>query len=290
MQMKKIIKRLPLLSWLLIPGIALWASTSYLIYFISRPSEPTVLGQTTYQTVPGQTTRSISETPTTINNQEKFFWKKEGLVTLWFDDAWESQYSLAYPSLEQRGFKAALAVPTNLVGYEAYMDWHEIQRLQYKGWEITSHTRSHACELDKDNPNSLDYEIAGGKQDLLSKGLRAEIFVSPCGVKSALMDEVVKKSHLAERTSEQGFNPLPIADPYYLKVQTIRVSTNSHEVITWLNEASKNKSWLILAFHQIGSGGEEYSTTPETLRAILDLIENSDLSVVLPSQVLSIKL
>lgn len=279
--MGKLFKRLPLLCWLFMPIIALVVSTSYLISYVSHPSEPTVLGQAA---------RSIiEESELAVNNQEKLVWEGEGLVTLWFDDAWESQYSLGYPALEERGFEAALAVPTNLVGYEAYIDWHEIQKLQYKGWEITSHTRSHTCELDKSNPNSLDYEIAGGRQDLISKGLRAEIFVSPCGVNSAEMDEVVKKTHLAQRTTEPGLNPLPLSDPYHLKVRTIQKTTTVKEVADWLNEASKNPSWLILAFHQIGSGGEEYSTTPETLRAILDLIETSGLSVVLPSQVLTIK-
>jgi len=278
--MEKITKRLSLLSWLFIPAMALWASTNYLIGYISHPSEPTVLGQAA---------RSIAEAPLTVNNQEKFAWEGEGLITLWFDDAWESQYSLAYPALEERGFKAALAVPTNLVGYESYMDWHEIQKLQYRGWEITSHTRNHTCELDRFGQQTLDYEIVGARQDLEKAGVRAEIFVSPCGVNSAEMDEVVKKSHLAQRISDPGLNPLPLSDSYHLKVRTIQKTTTVKEAADWLNEARKSQSWLIITFHQIGSGGEEYSTTPETLREILDLIEISGLSVVLPSQVLSIK-
>lgn len=279
--MGKIINSLLLLSWLFIPVVALWASTSYLISYLRHPSKPTVLGQVS---------RSFGQESTlAANNLEKLTWKGEGLVTLWFDDAWESQYSLAYPSLEERGMKAALAVPTNLVGYETYMDWHEIQKLQYKGWEMTSHTRSHTCELDRFDEQTLDYEIVGARYDLEKAGLLAEIFVSPCGVESPQMDAVVKKSHLAQRTSESGFNPLPIANPYYLKAQIIRFTTTGQEVENWLNEARKSRSWLIIAFHQIGYGGEEYSVTPETLREILDLIENSGLSVVLPSQVLSIK-
>lgn len=68
-------------------------------------------------------------------------------VTLTFDDGYESTYSIAYPILREKGFKATVFIVTDLIGKiwngKRLMNTEQIRDLHRNGWEIGSHTKSH---------------------------------------------------------------------------------------------------------------------------------------------------
>ena len=216
-----------------------------------------------------------------------FNWNGEGVVTIWFDDAWLTQYEVAYPILLSKNIKATLAVPTDSVGEKNYMGWWHIEKLQYDGWEINSHTRSHSCEGEFDNKR-LASEFLGSKIDLENHKLLAENFVAPCGVITPEILETVKGHYLSLRTSGPGANPIPVADPYSLKTYVLNNSTTLDYVKNLINDAKSEKYWLLLAFHQIDNSGTKYAITPELFTQIVDEIEKSGLQIALPIQVLNI--
>lgn len=277
-------KRWSLVTWLFIPLLLVWLSTNYLIGVIhpdiNWPSSD-LPSQNSIKEVPIQQPKIVIP---------KYKWQGTGLVTLWFDDAWTSQYTDAFPILEKNGLKGALAVPTGLVGYDDYMGWSQIKRLQYKGWEITSHTRTHSCTLNKDSVAKVENELHGAEKDLDAEGLLNDNFVSPCGVSSPIMVQIAKKYYLSYRTSEPGFNNIPVDDPYNLLVQTMRSDVTIDQVQSWIDEAKSEKKWLIIMFHQVDTTKREYSVTPEKLSSVLNLIKQADLPVVLPSQALNISI
>lgn len=271
--------KLPLLSWLVIPILGLWLVTNYLIGLNRKVAwnnlneqKPTVLSAQT------------ENAPT----REKLEWKGNGLVTLWFDDAWYSQYSIAFPILDKMGVLGTLAVPTSLVGGESYMTWPQIKRLSYKGWEIASHSVNHICDLEKLDTKTVESELGDSLSTLEEKGLSIENFVTPCGAENSEITRVAKDKYISLRTATEGLNSLPVDDAYSLKIHAIRTTTTFDDVKAWINEAEKSDSWLILVFHQIGYDGEEYETAPELFRNMMNLIEKSDLSVVLPLQALEV--
>lgn len=57
----------------------------------------------------------------------------------------------------------------------------------------------------------------------------------------------------------------------------------------WINDAKKNNSWLILAFHQIDDDNLIYHTDFQKLSRILQMIKQSNVPVVVPAQVLALK-
>jgi peptidoglycan/xylan/chitin deacetylase (PgdA/CDA1 family) len=282
MNPKIIHDRLILLTWVFIPIIMVWFSTGYLL---SANNKPDWVNNSEELVTQNTTTNAVMARPSA--NPEKLKWNGQGLVTLWFDDAWESQFSLAYPLLSELSLVGALAVPSKMINFPNYMSWYQVKSLQYHGWEITSHTRSHSCNPDDYSESFVKDELEGSLRDLTSQGLFVDNYVTPCGLNSALEIEYAKKNYLSLRTTIDGHNPLPIQDHYNLKVQAIERTTTIADVQKWLDEARQNGSWLILMFHQIDDIPEnKFGSTYQTFSDIIKQVKQSGLSVVTPSQVL----
>ena len=49
------------------------------------------------------------------------------------------------------------------------------------------------------------------------------------------------------------------------------------------------KQWIILMLHQIDDEDTEYGTTPDNLEQVVDFVNHSNISVVLPSQALGVE-
>lgn len=272
-------RRWRMVAWLVVPVLWLWVASVIWAEFVisgtgwwSGPAADQVLGA------------SIEPVKEDL---PAFEWRKTGLVTFWFDDAWLSQYEVGLPVLSKHDFVGAVAVPTHLIEYEAYMKWNQVQRLQFKGWEVTSHTRTHICDWTLVDKETVYEEIKLSQVDLWKHGLRADHFVAPCGASGDTLD-LVKETYASSRTVHPGLNPLPVTDPYALKAHTIRLETTADDVAMWLDQAKREKSWLILMYHQIDDSETQYSATPETFEKMVEKVVESGLPVVLPSQALSV--
>ena len=274
--------RAPFLSWIILPILGVLLATNYIFGLTRRPTWAII-----YDNDPSS---ANLESVTSPSSEEKadIEWNGEGLITFWFDDAWISQYAVAFPILKKSGFPAALAVPTSAINWDGYMTWAQIKRVKYNGWEITAHSRSHECDLIKLNHDKLVDELAGSQMDLLEKGYKTDIYVEPCGVGNEELIKTAKDYYLSLRTTEEGLNSIPLADPYSLKIVEVGNNTNLKDIENWVNQAKISKSWLIIMFHKIEETGYEYTTPTSTLESIVNTISKSGLRVVLPSQALNI--
>jgi len=272
-----------MIGWLILPILTIWFSASYLLGVSRQPVWQEQQNQGTPQVL-----AAIDEPIAAIGPQE-FVWSGTGLVTLWFDDAWISQYQVAAPLLKQKGLTGAVAVPTKLMGYEAYMTWGQLKRLRhFYNWEVTAHSRTHNCESQEFTQETLQNEVVGSSNDLLAQGYLVNTYVVPCGKTTEEMAKLVKDNFAAMRIADNGLNPLPLTDSYQILANTIHDGVELKEVKEWLNEANTDKKWLILMFHQIDESGDEYSLSPQKFKDIVELVIESQLPVVLPSQVFEI--
>jgi hypothetical protein len=277
--------RLGFLSWLFIPIIVTWLGLNYIIGQMMVPdweSEKIVLGQSIMSDITGTPAPTSSQTMRFFRNPVK------GFITFWFDDAWLSQYELAVPVLEPRGYKASLAVPTKSIGNYNYMTWNHVQHLQTIGWEITSHSRSHNCDVTKLSVDDLISETYGARADLVEQGFVTTVYVTPCSSDSQELINYIKKFYLGLRTGEGGINPVPVIDQYHILAYGLTSDTTISSIRSWIKNTEESKGWLILMFHQIDDSGEEYAVTPGFFHAIVDEVTASTLTVALPSEVLSI--
>jgi peptidoglycan/xylan/chitin deacetylase (PgdA/CDA1 family) len=105
-------------------------------------------------------------------------------VAVTFDDAYSSVFELAYPVLQALGMPATVFVPTDLVGTGEPMSWpgieqwlggphaHELIGMSWAqlgeladaGWEIGSHTRSHA-RLTSVRDETLAEELNASREE-----------------------------------------------------------------------------------------------------------------------------
>lgn len=272
-----------LLTWLVVPFIGLWLSANYLWGLgqkLGRGLEASASAEIVRgNSLPGYRPEEVLQ---------PYRWRGQGLVTFWFDDAWFSQYQKAFPILENKGWSGALAVATGFIGGEKYMTWPQVKKLHYRGWEVASHTRGHICETDSVKEEVLRLELRQGRDDLLAHDLPVDHFVTPCGAETPVILDQAKKLFLSLRTSEAGINELPVVDHYHIKANAIRYDTPLSQVQTLIEETEKTGGWLILMFHQIGEGSVEYGISDENFERMVEMVDESSLEVVLPSQAIGI--
>lgn len=267
-----------MLTWLIVPTILIWVSLNYLLGSVAEPKWKSGVQASQSQNVSENS--QIPEIPA-------YYWNgQDGLVTLWFDDAWISQYDYALPVLEQNNFKAAIAVPTGHVGYEEYTNWYQLKRLQFLGWEITSHSVSHGCEPENMSWEELEKELLLSKQQLAEQGLRNSHYVAPCGKETFAMNELSRKHYHSLRGVEKGLNSLPVWDPYNLKIYEVDNNTDLAEFREYITQAKESKSWLIIVFHIIDDQNREFTVSKTKFLEIIKEVKNSNIPVVLPSQVI----
>ncbi len=276
-------EKMHMLSWLIVPIIGVWLAIGYLVGTVHHPTWDVLDPKITQPT-------QVQVQQPTKTAYEKIKWSGGGLITLWFDDAWLSQYSTAFPMMEDKNLKGSLAVPTKLLGQPSYMSWAQVEKMQSSGWEISSHTRTHNCNPDHLSAQQVEDELAGAKQDLLAHNITAENFVTPCGAGTPLIDEIAKKYYVSLRGSGVGYNPLPVQDPYTLNVQAVHSFTTPEYIKAWVEHAKTNNEWLIIMFHQVDDGTTDYATTPAKLNDMLNVIKESNVPVVLPTQALQVVL
>ena len=81
---------------------------------------------------------------------------KKPLLVLTFDDGFETDYSIVYPLLKERGIVGTSFINGGHVGNEQgkqrRMTWDQIKELKQSGWDIQGHTFSHPklSELTED--------------------------------------------------------------------------------------------------------------------------------------------
>jgi peptidoglycan/xylan/chitin deacetylase (PgdA/CDA1 family) len=113
-------------------------------------------------------------------------------VAVTFDDAFRSVYDVAAPVLARAGVPATVFVPTALIDGGAIMTWPGLERwaggphaeelagmtwpqlveLADAGWEIGSHTRTHA-RLPELGDDALQAELAGSRAECTERTGRA---------------------------------------------------------------------------------------------------------------------
>lgn len=264
-----------------------------LLYFYNKPSKFTSL----FSSSSSCTNDSSTTPPPPLPS---FTWQHTGLITLWFDDAWSSIYKNGFPIMQKDGFVGAISVPVNYVCYPAFTTWEQLRTMQQHGWETTSHSKAHICDLSKYNDDITKDEIVGSKQIMKEHGLRTDSFVMPCGYTRSNITaafaghhppiiETTQANYSSFRTGlGSRVNSLPLIDPYNLKSFIVEQTTTDAEIQNFIDQATRDKGWFILVFHQIDDSKTRFSVSTQRLQDILNLVKKSGLPVVLPSQVLAI--
>ncbi|HEY4479069.1 MAG TPA: polysaccharide deacetylase family protein [Candidatus Paceibacterota bacterium] len=209
-----------------------------------------------------------------------------GYVTLAFDDGWTSQYDNVLPMLAAAGLKASFFIITNEIaeadqtpGY-IYMNSTQLTTVQSQGHEVSAHTKTHTS-LTSLSSTAARTEIEGSRSALLSIGMTpVETFVYPYGdYSSAVIQLVQNAGFIGARSVETGYNT-KTTNKYALQSQNLVISTTLNEVKTWIDEANRTKTWVILTIHEVNNSNNEYNTPPSVMQGIVNYLGSTNTSVI----------
>ena len=210
----------------------------------------------------------------------------KGMVSLTFDDGWATTYRNAIPLLNTAHFASTQYIISDyLRNAPGYVTLAQAKLMKSQGHEIGSHTQTHA-NLEELSGEFLLNELAVSLNDLNDSGLgTVKTLAYPYGVYTTSVIEATKSAGYSSARTAQAFDGdagynYKNTNKYQLKAYVITKSTTLAKVKSWINTAAKEKTWLIIAFHQIDSSGSQYSYTKNNLSAIINYLKTQQVDVV----------
>ncbi len=143
-------------------------------------------------------------------------------VVISFDDGLQSQYTEALPVLREIGWAGVLNLKLNSLR-QGELDDAMVQRMIDAGWEIDSHTITHA-DVAKLDGAELEREVSGSRRMLRERfGVPVDFFCYPAGsYDRAAVDAVRRAGYLGATTTKAGLaSP---RDPY--RMRRVRVNAS----------------------------------------------------------------
>ena len=205
---------------------------------------------------------------------------QEGLVSVTFDDGWESVDSTALELLKKYHIRTTQYIISDVAAkaVKGYMDFSTIAALKKSGAEIGSHTQTH-CDQTTLDTGELQRNAVGSKQMLEKQGLGpVKSFAYPLGQYNSKTQAIYEKYYPLIRSSDFGYN-----DRYFDEsdIHSAGVlSTTSDETFrSWLDYAKTHKLWIVLVYHKVGETGQ-YNVGIVQLEQQLRMIKASGMKVL----------
>ena len=210
---------------------------------------------------------------------------EEPLISITFDDGWESVYTNAAPVLGKYDIASTHYILPGLFKNHQYLSYDQAYSLKKAGHEIASHTMSHP-NLSKTDFEESKNQLHESDDFLQKNGLADDLmsFASPEGATTPRVIEEATRIYGSHRningdlTDGVDYNDVNVAgkfDRFNIIGFSVRPSTTDAEIKAAIDYTHANNGWLVLAYHQIDHAGEPYSTSPKALERHLIMIKNT---------------
>jgi peptidoglycan/xylan/chitin deacetylase (PgdA/CDA1 family) len=219
------------------------------------------------------------------------------LVTVTFDDGWESVYTTALPLLQKYGIPTTQYIISGVSADQHYMSIAQIKDMQRAGHDIGCHTVDHA-DLTKINADQLKHELEDCKTTLEGKlGTNVVDFASPYGSNNDQTFAAIKKVYRSQRNtngdittngvSDQDVNLLENFNPLNIEAITLRRETTDAELQQAIDYAVSHNAWLVLNYHDVEDGASKFGLNQQTLESQLAAVSHAKARVVTLAQVMN---
>lgn len=230
-----------------------------------------VLGNTDSRKVSKVPSLQVRAIDTSAKPIEPF---KEGIISITFDDGWESVYTQALVPLQQNGLKTTQYIISGSLDDQKYMSVEQIKSMQIVGHEIGSHTVSHA-DLTTLDDKEISKELQDSKNELEKDFGPIKDFTSPLGAYNKYTLGKIGQYYRSQKNAEgnlssdisQSLNQAAKFEMLNLRSYSVRNNTSINDIQKLIDLAITNKAWLILTYHQIDYTNETFSVTPDNFRA-----------------------
>ena len=227
------------------------------------------------------------QTTDRLNSSETHMFD-EPVISIVFDDGWESIYDNAFPQMETMGIKSTQYIITSTFENSRYMSVEQIRHMHRNGHEIQSHTVTHP-NLTELSADQLETELYSSRIMLEEiTGVAVEDLAVPLGAYNPTVTAAARKWYRTLRTTQLGVNTRATFNPYEIKSPTIKTVHTTKDIKQFIEEAKQNNGWLILTYHQIDTSGDTYAVSPDAFRAQMQAVIDSGVDVVTFGQAIEI--
>jgi peptidoglycan/xylan/chitin deacetylase (PgdA/CDA1 family) len=215
------------------------------------------------------------------------------IVTLTFDDGYQTEYTNGLPLLKQYGFTSTQFIITDEIGQTGFMTAAELKAYSADGDEMASHTVTHD-NLTLETTAQLSTEMTQSDATLKTDtGIAPTDMAYPYGLYNANVVSAVKSVYKAARGVESGLNSKDNYNQYDLKVEDVYTVTTTAQVADWVAQAKATNTWLILVYHGVDTNvndpvdGDIYDVPPSQLSAQLAAVKASGVTVETMAQAIA---
>ncbi len=203
-----------------------------------------------------------------------------GLVSITFDDGWESVEDGAKKLLDAYKFRTTQYIISDVAKQpvDGYMGFDTLKQLKASGHEIASHSLTH-CDQTSLSQAEVEKNAEQSKKTLEQQGLGPiKSFAYPLGQYNQMTQDVYVRYYGLIRTSNAGYN-----DRYFdetdIHSMGVLESTSDKEFQSWLETAKSQRQWVVLVYHRVNESGA-YNVTRDQLERQLAMIKKSGLQVL----------
>lgn len=217
------------------------------------------------------------------------------IVSLTFDDSWETNTSTAIPALANYGYKSTYYFATTYLQDNANIDNlgqngpAAVKSIYEQGHEIGSHSITHPFLTQIDSAQ-LDQELSESKtylENIVGSG-NIKSFATPYGDYNETVLTAIKKYYTSHRPTDEGYNLQNNYDIDRIKVQNIKTTTTLAEYQSWIDQAKRDNSWLVIVYHRVTNDDlEPYDTTTADFAKQIEALKSSGITVLPMSQAIT---
>ena len=211
------------------------------------------------------------------------------MVSITFDDGWQSVYDRALPLLDKHGFLTTQYVNASSIETPNFMTAAELRNMHEAGHEFAAHSYEHV-DLTSIGADRLHEQLRKSEDALAAAGLDTDNLAPPFGRSDPQVDWYASKYFDIVRGTDQAINTRQNLEPHDLKVFYVTDETTPDTVAKALAETSRLNGWLIFVYHQIATpestgtqkntiAADQSTITSAVLAAQLQLIDDSGIEV-----------
>jgi len=217
---------------------------------------------------------TLNKKPSTITlNQVDGINFNNGTLVFTMDDAWKSQYDVAYQMMKKYSFPGTIAVITNALG-GTKMTVDELREVQDNGWAVINHTHTHK-KLSEITLEEQISEIETARKWLDYNGFSegSRFLVYPYGsYTQETIDFLQKNKYYAARTVVDEVEGRYLPRPYELKTINLTYNRDISQIKRAVDTAIETGGTVFLLNHKFDDDMTSMSFSPSKFEDVLEYI------------------
>jgi Polysaccharide deacetylase len=218
------------------------------------------------------------------NNNPPPVAQSSAIISIEFDDGWKSAYQNGLPILNKYNIKTTQSIISgaNENGNPVYVTDNQIRDYSNQGHDISSHSVTHRSLFSLSDVQMRE-EFLNSRNKLQNLiGKKVPYFVAPYCDFGDREANAARGFYQYARGCFTGSENTPNnIDIRNLDSKIVEQGTSIDTFNSWIANAKKNNSLLILVYHKVSqdTSPDAYSVTPQTLDTQMGIVSRSGLKI-----------